>query len=126
MARKVLTLLQDDVDGSEASETVAFGIDGTSYEIDLNTAHAKMLRATLAPFIASGRRVSDRPFGSRGAARGATSSAAGRQVPAPAVRTETPVDPAAVRAWAAAHRIKVSPRGRVPASVVVQFRAAGH
>ena len=36
MAQKVQILLLDDIDGTEASETVQFGLDGANYEIDLN------------------------------------------------------------------------------------------
>ncbi|HET9653964.1 MAG TPA: Lsr2 family protein [Kineosporiaceae bacterium] len=121
MAQKVLTTLQDDIDGSKASETVTFALDGVTYQIDLNTRHATKLRKTFAPFISAGRRVGGRSV------RRAPAAVA----PAPAARrsrakAETPVDPAAVRAWASANRIKVSPRGRIPGSVVAQFRAAGH
>jgi hypothetical protein len=49
MAQKVQTFLIDDLDGSEAEGTVLFGLDGTQYEIDLSTGHAKELRAALAP-----------------------------------------------------------------------------
>ena len=57
MAQKVQTFFIDDLDGSEAEGTVLFGLDGTQYEIDLNTDHAKELRATLARYIDAGRRV---------------------------------------------------------------------
>ena len=43
MAQKVQTLFIDDLDGSEAAGTVRFGLDGTDYEIDLNTEHAQAL-----------------------------------------------------------------------------------
>ena len=36
MATKVLTTLQDDIDGSDAAETVRFGLDGVEWEIDLS------------------------------------------------------------------------------------------
>jgi hypothetical protein len=125
VAQKVLTTLQDDIDGSKASETIVFAIDGVAYQIDLNVKHATKLRKTFAPFISAGRRVGGR------STRRATGPAAAA-APAPARRrgrpaqVETPVDPAAVRAWASANRIKVSPRGRIPSSVIEQFRAAGH
>jgi hypothetical protein len=119
VAQKVLTTLQDDLDGSKAAETVTFSIDGVSYQIDLNAKHASKLRKTFAPFITAGRRVSGR---STRKAQEPTRSA-GRRAAAP---VETPVDPAAVRAWAAANKVKVSPRGRIPGAVVEQFRAAGH
>jgi hypothetical protein len=47
MSQKVQTFLVDDLDGSEAEGTVLFGLDGTQYEIDLSTDHAKELRMAL-------------------------------------------------------------------------------
>jgi hypothetical protein len=44
MAQKLQTFFIDDLDGSEAEGTVLFGLDGTQYEIDLSTGHAKELR----------------------------------------------------------------------------------
>ena len=41
MAQKVQTIFIDDLDGSQADGTVHFGLDGTEYEIDLNTEHAR-------------------------------------------------------------------------------------
>lgn len=35
MATRTVIELIDDLDGSEATETVRFGLDGTEYEIDL-------------------------------------------------------------------------------------------
>ena len=65
MAQRTLITLTDDIDGSEASETVVFGLDGATYEIDLNEAHAEDLREVLAPYVAGARR-SGAPAGSRG------------------------------------------------------------
>ena len=48
MAQKVQVLLVDDLDGSEATETVSFGLDGVSYEIDLSSGNAGELRNELA------------------------------------------------------------------------------
>lgn len=53
MAQRVVVTLSDDIDGSEAAETIAFGLDGKSYEIDLNEANAKKLRKALAPYVDS-------------------------------------------------------------------------
>ena len=36
MATRILTTLQDDIDGSVATETVRFGLDGVEWEIDLS------------------------------------------------------------------------------------------
>jgi hypothetical protein len=48
MAKKTVVLLEDDIDGSEATETLSFALDGSEYEIDLNEGHAKELREALA------------------------------------------------------------------------------
>ena len=43
MVQRVQTLFIDDLDGSAAEGTVRFGLDGTEYEIDLNTEHVQQL-----------------------------------------------------------------------------------
>src|SRR5262245_22435043 len=58
VAKETFTRLIDDLDGGVAHETVTFGIDGSTYQIDLSSKHAKKLRADLAPYIESGNRVS--------------------------------------------------------------------
>ena len=60
MAQRVHIVLEDDVDGSEADETVIFGLDGSSYEIDLSAKNAAKLRDALAVYVAAARRVSGR------------------------------------------------------------------
>ena len=45
--RPCLSTFIDDLDGSAAEGTVLFGLDGTEYEIDLNTRHAQELRDAL-------------------------------------------------------------------------------
>ena len=108
MAQKVQTLFVDDLDGSEADGAVRFGIDGTEYEIDLNSLHAQQLRDALARYVAAGRRVS-------ATARPARS---GRKAQPNALNTTE------VRGWAKAQGIDVKDRGRVPAELVVKFKAA--
>jgi len=114
MAKKTVTTLVDDVDGSTATETVTFGLDGATYEIDVNDAHAADLREVLAPFMSVARRLS----GSGG--RGRSTQSAPRQ------RSGSDTDPKAVRAWAEAHGVTVSPRGRISAEILEQYRAAGN
>jgi len=58
VARKVSVVTTDDVDGSPDAETVSFGLDGVSYEIDLAAANKTRLAAAVAPYIAAGRKVS--------------------------------------------------------------------
>ncbi len=105
VAQRVVVTLSDDIDGSEAAETVAFGLDGKSYEIDLNQANAKKLRKALAP-VRGGR-----PQAVRGPARRTS-------------RPHVAPDPAAVRAWAQAHKMDVPARGRIPKKVYEAFAAA--
>ena len=109
MAQKIQTLFIDDIDGSEAEGTVRFALDGTDYEIDLNTKHADALRKSLARYIDAARRSS-------GAARRPARS--GRRSAASGLNTTE------VREWAKAQGIEVKDRGRVPAELVVRFRAA--
>lgn len=47
--------LIDDLDGQVANETVTFGLDGKSYEIDLSDANASKLRDALAVYVAAAR-----------------------------------------------------------------------
>ena len=57
MAQKVNVLLVDDIDGSDAVETIQFGLDGTHYEIDVNSDHGKQLREGLEPYVRKARKV---------------------------------------------------------------------
>ena len=109
MAQKIQTLFIDDLDGSAAEGTVRFGLDGTEYEIDLNPQHAQELRDALARYVSAARRVGS------GARRPARS---GRRASASGLNTTE------VREWAKAQGIEVKDRGRVPAELVVKFKAA--
>ena len=109
MAQKIQTLFIDDLDGSEADSTVRFGLDGSDYEIDLNTEHAQALRDALARYVQAARRAGG---GARRPAPGARRASAGS------------VDSTEVREWAKAQGIDVKDRGRVPAELVVKFKAA--
>jgi hypothetical protein len=107
MAQKTIIQLTDDVDGGEATETVHLGLDGVSYEIDLNDDNAAKLRDALAQYVKNARRTSGTTR-SRGKA-----SASG-------------YDPKAVRAWAGSNRVELPARGRIPGLVLEQYRAAGN
>jgi hypothetical protein len=109
VAQKIQTLFIDDLDGSEAEGTIRFGLDGTEYEIDLNAEHAQALRDVLARYVHAARRAGG---GARRPARGGRRASAGG------------VDSTEVREWAKAQGIAVKDRGRVPAELVVKFKAA--
>lgn len=83
MAQKVSIVLVDDLDQSAATQTVSFGLDGTSYEIDLSDENAAALREALAGYVGVARKVSGRSRrGRRPAASGGSGSsgASTRQV----------------------------------------------
>lgn len=101
MAQKVNIVLVDDLDGSEASETVSFGLDGTTYEIDLNDANAAKLRDALATYVGHGRKVGAAPRRGR---RSASANGTG-----PSAKE--------IRDWARSNGFDVPDRGRVSAEV---------
>lgn len=79
MAKKVTVTLVDDFDGSGAAdETVEFGLDGVTYEIDLSTKNATKLRGDLKQWVAAGRRVGGRRRGRSGSAVDVARSTASR------------------------------------------------
>ena len=57
MTKKIHVHLVDDLDASEASETLRFEVDGRPYEIDLSSHNAERFRAEIAPYIAHARKV---------------------------------------------------------------------
>ena len=105
MAQRVQIVLEDDVDGGEAAETVTFGLDGVTYEIDLNDKNAAKLRDSLATWVGHARTSSSRRGG--GSRRRSSGRPAGRRS-----------DLTEVREWARKNGPTVSDRGRV--SSVVQ------
>jgi len=112
MAQEVTTKLIDDLDGTEAAETVLFSLDGESYEIDLNDKNAAALRKALERYLAVAR--------SGNLGRGGTP----RRRRSRSFRTGGDVDPRLVRAWANESGISMSTRGRLPTEVLDQYKAA--
>jgi len=104
MAQRVEVILEDDIDGGPADETVRFALNGTSYEIDLSSEHAQALRGALSRYVEHARKASGAP----------------RQTRGPRKRTNT----SAVRAWAKERGMEISERGRIPASVMREYEAA--
>ena len=103
MANRLQVILIDDLDGTEAVETVAFALDGKSYEIDLSAANAARFRDAVAPYVSAARSVRARKK----------------------ARSGPEVDARAVREWARAQGMDIAPRGRIPSTVLEQYRAAG-
>jgi hypothetical protein len=65
MSRRTIVELEDDLTGGPADRTVAFALNGTSYEIDLGDANADTFSEALAPYIASAPRVGGRAVSGR-------------------------------------------------------------
>jgi hypothetical protein len=107
MAQKVHIVLEDDLDGSDATQTVSFALDGTSYEIDLNDKNAAGLRDAMATYVGHARKVT----GSRRGRRSSASSASGHSAKE-------------IREWARSNGHKVPERGRIPSEVREAFDAA--
>lgn len=108
MAQTVKILLTDDLEGTEATETVAFALDGKDYEIDLTEEHASQMREALAPYRSAGRKVS------RGSQRGRGTTTTSTK------NSESPK----IRAWAQDKGYKVGPRGRIHQEIVDEYRKA--
>lgn len=104
MAQRVTVEMTDDIDGTQAAETIAFRVDGTSYEIDLSGKNASKMRRDFDRYIEHARRVT----GGRRSGRPRRD------------RDRSSV----VREWAKQQGIQVSERGRIPASVVSEYEKA--
>ena len=104
MARRTQTILVDDIDGSEASQTVTFALDGVTYEIDLTDEHAAALRESFEEWTSKGRRTGGRRHKGR-----------------PAVRNSKTTE---MREWLLSQGREVSTRGRIPADLVELYNNA--
>ena len=98
----------DDLDGSKAAETVTFGLDGKTDEIDLNKKNAAALRKAVAAYLENGRRIRSTATGSVRSSRTSRSES----------------DSSAIRQWAANNGIAVNARGRISTSIRERYEAA--
>jgi len=103
--QRVDVRLEDDLTGGPADETVEFGIDGRSYEIDLNARHAADFRQQVARFLEHASLV--RPVHRRAPVRTVANRALSRKI----------------RAWAEEQGFDVSERGRLPREVIQQYQS---
>jgi hypothetical protein len=136
MATITNVVLTDDLDGTEATGTIAFGLDGQAYEIDLHDPNAEAMRAGFARYIEVARKVAASQPARRGRKPGTTSRGGGGSTVPPASfrppvasangdRPLTADERAQLREWAAGRPdVKVAERGRIAASVVAEWRAS--
>ena len=110
MAQRVQVILVCDMHGDETpgTETVTFGVDGSSYEVDLCAQHAGELRESFARYVGVARRAGGR--GSTGTGRRRRSRGSG--------------DAARIREWARSQGLAVPERGRIPADLAERYAAA--
>ena len=111
MARQTTVRFVDDLDGSEASGTFDFSLEGRNYQIDLSDENAAKLRDALTPFIDVARKAGGRARTRRQTTVADKSARSKRE------------DTATIREWARQHGHKVSDRGRIPKSVVEAYQA---
>ncbi len=109
MARQVIERLVDDLDGSEATQSVFFGVDGHGYQIDLNDQHANELRTKLEPFLEVARRVRGDTPRARGSVRGAGADKDRNS---------------AIRQWALDEGVQLPSRGRIAGAVQQAYDAS--
>lgn len=109
MAKKTIVTVIDDIDGSENADEVEFGLDGLTYVIDLSPTNADALRQVLNPYMDHARKVGGRRSGS--ATSGGQRRADGTS--------------RAARRWALTAGIDVPASGRVPETILAQWKAAG-
>jgi hypothetical protein len=105
MAQRIVTTFIDDIDGSEAKNTIRFSYAGTEYEIDLSGKNEKALRKTLAKYIECGRRVK---------ANGKTKKTV----------ISRPVSNTDIREWAKQNGWpNLSNYGRIPSAIVAAYNS---
>lgn len=108
MAKETITIVRDDLDGSENAKSYKFGWGDDQYEIDLSENNAKELQDFLAKYMSAGAKVTARLPRSGGS-------------PAPKSNKE---ELARVREWAAKEGLKVNPRGRISGDVLKAYQDA--
>jgi Lsr2 len=91
----------------EGQETVQFSFDGTSYEIDVCSKHAKELREKVGQYADHARKAS-----AGGGRRRRSRTGPGRE------------RSGEIRAWAKQRGYKVSERGRIPATIIQEYEAS--
>jgi hypothetical protein len=108
VASRTITNLTDDIDGSDADETVTFTFKGTTYEIDLSKKNLDKMVKALQPYTTAARTTGGRRSGTgRTTRRGADKDQLTK-----------------IRQWARANGHQVSDRGRISTAVQEAYHAA--
>jgi hypothetical protein len=112
MAQRIV--LTDDLDGSEAIQTLNYTVDGQEYEIDLSEENIQRFHEALEPFVSNSRHVE------RQAAPVRRGRGDGRRRSGSSGRDDIPQ----IRAWAEANGYEVSGRGRIKKDVIDSYDQA--
>jgi len=113
MAQRVQVQMVDDLDGSEASQTVPFSLDGVTYEIDLSEDNASALRDELGRYVAAARRIGGRKV----------RLATGQTLAGPSGSGTDRERNRQIREWAQANGYEVAERGRLSSEIIAGFEA---
>lgn len=103
MAKKSVVHLTDDLDGSDAVDSVHFGYEGRQYVIDLNEDHAAEFRAVLERHVAVAQ---FQPT---------------RVTVLPPKRKDRLYDPSQVRRWAQKKGYAIGERGRISRDILEEY-----
>jgi Lsr2 len=127
MAKETIIKFTDDIDGTEAAETVSFSFRGTQYEIDLGeknvTAFEKALSKYVAKARASGSGAAKRAVAAK--PRTKARKATGGRRPRKASASKAAAAPTlTIREWAQANGYSVGTRGRIPAAAREAYEAS--
>lgn len=121
--KRTVHLVVDDLDGSTLpageGETLEFGIDGATYEIDLGARNAAALRDALSDYVDAARTASD--DGRPAPKSRPTTEYTVTRLPTARPRGEN----ARIRKWARRNGHDVAERGAIPESVRDAYRARG-
>jgi hypothetical protein len=124
MARKETVVFTCDLhagdDVSDGVETVSFGLDGNSYELEACEEHRNELQEAFAKYVGAARRAG----GSGGSAARRSSRSSSRSASGGSAGGSDREEVQRIREWARANGHKVSERGRLSASVLEAYRAA--
>ncbi len=108
--KETITIVRDDLDGSEGAKSYSFGWKNDQYEIDLSEKNAKELEDFLSKYIAVAAKATARVLRERGASS--------------ANKSSNKEYLAKVRSWAAENGVQISARGRIAQSVIDDYEKA--
>ncbi len=115
MAKATIEVLVDDLDGSEAAESVRLGWNGQWRELDLSDKNRAALSKAFDKYWDAARPVRNQRSSRR---RGRSSARTGSG------RSNGTRDPKAIREWAHANGIPVPARGRIPGQLEERYNQA--